>query len=122
VRDIDATITITDAEGRVVDLSGSHTYAPATIERVPAALMGDLPGEGVDTVRWSEPVTGGPWRVQWIELPQKDQHASRMASTQSRRARRTAATKRQRANRHKRALPTFYLWNGGWWVFGRPPG
>lgn len=32
----------------------------------------------------------------WIELPQKGQHAPRMASTQCRRARRTGATKRYR--------------------------
>lgn len=83
-------LTFTDAEGQVFDVP---------IGALP--LMGDLPGEGVDTFRWSEPmwasltVTGGPWRIHWIDLLQKGQHAPRMSSTQCRRARRTAATKRR---------------------------
>lgn len=83
-------LTFTDADGQVFDV-------PLGV----LPLMGDLPGEGVDAARWSEPmsatltVTGGPWRIHWIDLPQKGQHAPRMASTQSRRARRTAATKRR---------------------------
>lgn len=85
-------LTFTGADGEVFDVP---LFGDAT-------LTGDLPGEGVDTVRWSEPmsasltVTHGPWRVHWIELPQKGQHAPRMASTQCRRARRTVDTKRHR--------------------------
>lgn len=78
-------LTFTDAEGQVFDVPLGA-----------ATLTGDLPGEESEPMSATLTVTGGPWPIQWIDLPQKGLHARRMASTQCRRARRTAATKRHR--------------------------
>lgn len=102
---INATIKITDAEGREIDLRGDVFVSPVGISARP--LAGDLPGEGVDTVRWGESFTVTTyWRT-------------RRRKRGTRQQRRTAATRIEQWERTPWMIEPHDAgeWRGFWRAF-----